>query len=464
MTPAAGRRNGSSVTASTGRDTAGRAGYRSRKQRTMSKRTIIILGTLLTAATCLRGDVVRLASGKTYQGAVIEWGDQRISFVLQGGTMSDSFAIPIDLVAAVVLPDSSEHVPGTASWIAAGRADRLPWDETAAQPAKPEAQPTPARPKHGRPSLHDLIVRLAPVGRMESGHTTYQITFPWGPYFGNSRLDYPLDGYSAGVRASALTQPFGASEWQLGADLEVAKNMSDPRHDMTDSDWVSVSESGSASQDEYRLVISATTSASRSSNWDISSSVSLTCPVGRMLRAGALLGYRYLRLQSDLYGVTGWQDTSWNRDLVFFDELHETRVLQYTVSYKLPMVGLVLLSESSEGLTLQARGAYLPGATADDQDVHSLRNKRSDCSAGGSGWQWDGEAAVRLATLANGATIELAGRYQYLKVNTTGSQTQTYFGDDPGIDGDQTGWTSDGIDDQLSIRRQSIGLSLAYTF
>jgi hypothetical protein len=138
--------------------------------------------------------------------------------------------------------------------------------------------------------------------------------------------------------------------------------------------------------------------------------------------------------------------------------------LQYTVSYKLPMLGLVLLSESREGLTLQVQGAYLFSAGADDEDLHLLRNKKTTCAASGSGWQLDGEASVIIATLRNKATIELGGSYQYLKVNTTGSQTQTYYGDDPGYDGDQTGLSASGISDKLFIKRQSFGVSLIYSF
>lgn len=428
------------------------------------KRALFAFIAAAMLSTAASADLVSLVSGKKYQGAVIEWGEKQISFVLQGGALSDAFIIPTDLIATVTLQDSSDHTPGTASWISAGRLERLPWDQLVPTPGG-QSGPNPAA---GKPldllSLKSYSLRLSPVGKRETGYTSYQIVFPWDPYFGNSRLDFPLDGFSAGLSASALSRPFGSGGWQLGMDLEIAKNLTDPKHDMADSDWVSVSATGSASQDDYRLVFSATTSAAKSSNWDITASARLMFPVAPMLKAGGLLGYRYLHLYYDIYGVTGWQDTTWNGDIVYFDELHNTRVLQYTVSYKLPMAGLVLLSESDEGLTLQARCARLFSAAANDEDLHLLRNKKSACSASGGGWLLDGEASVRIATLRNRETIELGGSYQYLTVNTAGSQVQTYYGDDPGYDGDQTGLSASGIRDKLFIKRQSFGVFLNYIF
>ncbi len=428
------------------------------------KRHLLLAAALCALQPAARADLVRLVSGKSYQGAVTVWGNEEISFVLQGGAMGDAFTIPVRLIEFVVLPDSTAHQPGTASWIASGRLERLPWERqsaatiTAEQITRKKVEPINLL------SLKNYELRLAATGGMQSGYTTYQISFPWEPYTGNSRLDFPLDGYYAGIRASALSRPAGESRAQFGISLEYAMRLSDPRKEMTDSDWISVSSTGSTSQDNYRLVFSATTSTSKCSGWDLTMAATALLPFSSQFKAGALLGYHHLRLSYDIYGVAGWQDTTFNGNIVYFDELQNTRVGQYAVSYKLPMLGLVLLSESAEGLTLQARGAYLFSATADDEDRHLLRNKKSTCSASGSGWQLDGEAWLRLATLANKSTLLLGGSYEYLKVDTKGSQTQTYYGDDPSFPGNETGQSISGIDDKLFIYRHSFSGFLTYTF
>ena len=92
------------------------------------RRFLLMALMLCVMQPAARADVVHLVSGKAYQGAVTAWGADELSFVLQGGAMSDAFTIPVRLVDHVVLEDGTVHKPGTDSWIASGRLDRLPWD------------------------------------------------------------------------------------------------------------------------------------------------------------------------------------------------------------------------------------------------------------------------------------------------------------------------------------------------
>ena len=429
------------------------------------KQCLLVLVMLCALQLGAQADVVRLISGKTYNGAVVSWSGDEISFVLQGGAVSDAFTIPARLIESVTLPDSSVHQPGTDSWIAVGRITQLPWEQQRA--AKISA--APASVEKTEPvnvlSLKNYVLQLALTGAMQAGYTTYQISFPWDPYgdVGESRLDFPLDGYQAGIKASVLSRPAKDRHLQYGIDLDFAWRLSDPHQDMTDSDWARTS-SG-----DYQYVYSATKSTSQASGWEMTAAVTALYPAAEMLKVGGLLGYHYLHQSYDIYGVAGWQDptfmtTGTPGDRVYFDELRTTRVGQYTVSYKLPMLGLELLSESAEGFTLRARGAYLFSAAADDEDRHLLRNKMGTCSASGSGWQLGADAWLRLATLSNKSILSLGGSYEYLKVDTKGSQTQTWYGDDPATPGDDTGYSITGIDDKLFIYRHAFGVFVTYTF
>lgn len=407
---------------------------------------------LLAIAAPARPDTVRLVNGRVSQGAVVSWGTEEIRFVLQGGTLADAVTVPVRMVEVVVLSDGTEHRPGTGSWLAAGRLDSLPW-----------AQPRPLAPQ-ASPPLGRGVQRMTIGLRAErqSGTTTYRISFPWGPYYGNSRLDFPLDGYATVLTASLRSKPSTGQSSQYGLDVEFAVRLSDPKREMTDSDYVCVSAWSIDARD--RLVFSATTSAARAGEWGLTVAGRALTPLGTQVKLGGLLGFRYQRISYDIYGVKGWQDTTFAGDIVYFDELRDTRVLQYRVSYGLPMVGVLLLAESSNNLSLQARAAYLPFVSGRDEDLHLLRNKKSVIQASGRGWLLGCDAWVRLATMAGGASLSLAGDAEYFRVDADGSQTQTYYGDDPGIADDQTGLTNIGIDAKMAQRRFRVGLALTYGF
>ncbi|MDI6739454.1 MAG: omptin family outer membrane protease [Candidatus Edwardsbacteria bacterium] len=431
----------------------------------MKRFAVVVIATLALALSA-KGDEVQLVSGKKYQGAVIRWGAAEISFVLQGGAAGDAFTIPVDLIAMVVQPDGSEHKPGTESWISAGRLDRLPWDIPAPPPAVvPERiimKTSPLKKQVDLLSLTNYSFRLTPIGKKQLGYTGYQINFPWGPYVGFSRLDFPVDCYSAGIKASALSQPFSTQRFQFGLELAFSKTLTDPKEVMTDSDWVALSSSGSAAEDRY--VFSATKSTSKLQGIDLAADLQALFPLGNMLKAGCALGYCYLRMTYDIYGVSGWQDFDFDGNKDFFDELQNTNVLDYRVSYHLPSLGAVLLSESAEGLTLEGRAAYFFSVSANDEDDHLLRNKKSNISASGSGWLLGGEARLKIATLKNGSFLMLGGNYEYLKVDTKGKQTQYWYGDDPASSDDDTGYSVSGIDAKLFMYRHSFGTFAAYCF
>ncbi|MRR09175.1 hypothetical protein EG831_03630 [bacterium] len=314
----------------------------------------------------------------------------------------------------------------------------------------------------GAPRRVRSKLQLALEGVRQSGYTTYQIHFPWGPYVGNSRLDFPLDGYGTAIKAAVQSRSKAPRRLECGLEMELALKLSDPAHAMTDSDWVSTTVEASNTGERY--VISATTSSAEARAWGLTIIGTASLPFGTTWKAGGLLGYRYIRMSYDIYGVTGWQDTTGYGDLVYFDELHDTRVLEYRVSYLLPLLGILVREESASGPSVQLRAARILWASANDEDRHLLRNKQSIITADAGGWLLEGGIQVRLATLARGAVITLAGRYEYLAVNAEGDQVQTYYGDDPYFAGDETGQSIRGIDATLYQRRHTFGLTVIYTF
>jgi len=130
-------------------------------------------------------------------------------------------------------------------------------------------------------------------------------------------------------------------------------------------------------------------------------------------------------------------------------------VITYEVTYTIPYLGIH--SEMLVGRSFQAflDLGYSPLAAAEDKDDHVLRGKRSTGSTLGNAY---------LATLTAQWDMEdndfFLMRGQYLKIDTSGTQTQTWYRA-PNSDGVPAGYTITGIDDKITS--QQISLSLLFT-
>ena len=130
-------------------------------------------------------------------------------------------------------------------------------------------------------------------------------------------------------------------------------------------------------------------------------------------------------------------------------------VLTYEVTYTIPYLGIH--SEMLLGRSFQAilDLGYSPLAAAEDEDDHVRRGKRPTGSTLGNAY---------LATLTAQWDMEdndfFLMRGQYLKIDTSGTQTQTWYRA-PNSDGVPAGYTITGIDDKITS--QQISLSLLFT-
>jgi outer membrane protease len=131
-------------------------------------------------------------------------------------------------------------------------------------------------------------------------------------------------------------------------------------------------------------------------------------------------------------------------------------VLTYEVTYVIPYVGVQSGYRFAKGFQAMIDLGASPFVSAKDTDDHLLRGKSSEGSTTGSayfamaGIEW---------SLTERDLVRLNG--QYLKITTTGTQTQTWYRNDGTI---PAGTTYTGIPDRIDSEQTSLSLLLSHRF
>jgi outer membrane protease len=136
-------------------------------------------------------------------------------------------------------------------------------------------------------------------------------------------------------------------------------------------------------------------------------------------------------------------------------------VITYEVTYTIPYFGIHYEMVHSNNFQAAVDIGYSPWASAKDTDDHVLRGKRSTGSTSGNAY---------LATVTAQWDIEdndfFLIRGQYLKIDTTGKQTQTWYRDEI-ISATETipaGTTITGINDKITSQQVSLSLLFTHLF
>lgn len=176
------------------------------------------------------------------------------------------------------------------------------------------------------------------------------------------------------------------------------------------------------------------------------------------LAVGPLGGFLFQNFQFDASNV---KQVGYGPYAADFTGSVSGRVLTYEATYLVPYAGLhseMLLGKSFQ---LAVDLGYSPWAAARDNDDHVLRGKLSKSRA--SGWAY-------LAALTAQWDMEdddfFTIRGQYLKIHTTGTQTQTWYRDEI-VSPTETvpaGTTITGIDDWIASQQLSATLLFSHRF
>jgi hypothetical protein len=423
----------------------------------------VILSCLATPAV---GDELYLLAGNKFDGTVIKWGQDDITFVLKGTTINEAFEISVKSISKIILSDNTIHIPGDESWIDNGKLNREQLARLGLIGSQPNeigrvtGENIPKQPLTARimstkaPFAVDLALKKI------SGYTDYHIEIVEGYITWQSILAFPLDGNKLTIKASYLKHPFRDPKKDLCFEMLYSRYMTGPKEAMVDSDY-GVYEVSSFTE---KWVWSATQSSAKADIYEISGNVKAGRDLGNSIHGALVLGYRYFNYSYDIFGIDGWQQPEYEGEVYYFDIYQNYNVLDYRISYHLPLAGIKLDVGASDNAMLSGELLWHPMATANDYDDHILRKKTATSRCHGGGWGASVSAKILLGRLKN-ADILAGAVFEMTKVSTTGEQQQTFYGDDPGTtDIDETGLSYTGIDNSINLKQQALGLFMETRF
>jgi hypothetical protein len=430
------------------------------------RKLLAVLCILSYLAIPLYGDELYLLAGNKFDGTVIKWGETEVVFVLTGTTQSEAFNIPVTSIAKVILSDGTEHVPGSDTWISSGELSEkelaqkgLVKSDNLASATKQSPSSERLQDRTGSAIKKNDIIIEASMQRT-SGYTDYHITFVEGYYTWQSVLAFPLSGYKANIKASLFKYPFREKNKFVGMEINYAKNLSDPETTMVDSDYVTYN-AGTFSD---KWVWSATQSTPKVNVNELSAVLHVGMIFPYEVSGMFLLGYQYMRASYEIFGVKGWQQPEYMGEIYRFDTLQSTNVLDYRVSYHLPFIGVNLKIGLTGNSYLNGKLLWYKMATANDEDDHILRYFKCTTDANGSGWGAGLTGRINFLRKPSGTTYFTNVGYELRKVVVSGTQTQTYYEDDPETLENEMGISFTDIDNELTLKQGSLFISLGVNF
>jgi len=293
------------------------------------------------------------------------------------------------------------------------------------------------------------------------GHTTFRIEFteyfpPAETYLkGESELEFPLDVFLVGVDMRIKGKIKTGELWSV--NLGASRSVNNPSSYVKDSDWIGLPEY------KWREKYSFTES-------DAELKALLIYVEGRFglvtkpdFVLELLGGYEYQDFSFEVFGIRGWQ--GFETDIVYFDTLQETNVGDYDVTYHILYGGVGAYLKISPRLSLEAKGSFSPRVIAKDHDDHILRNKTCDGDCSGRAFKLGTNLRWIIFETPSKSSWSMAFGFDYLKIDTKGTQKQYWYGDDPASpDEDDTGDRVTGIREKIKSNQITIQAQIGYEF
>ncbi len=274
-----------------------------------------------------------------------------------------------------------------------------------------------------------------------------------------SLLEFPMDVIFVG--ASLLLEPVqDKTLWSV--EVGVYTSVNDPGGVVTDSDWDSATSLWDMTKWSY------TESDATMSSLRLNIEVTRRLLTEGKLRISALAGLRYQKIEHDIYGYDGWYRLLDTISYVYSSETYVQSgsglVGHYEVTYKQPQIGLLTTAELSPDMTLKLKTAFTP-VWFDDYDDHILRMKESTADGDGTGFEASLRARVKFSSFQAPLRPYLDIFADYMTLNATGYQTQTWYGDDGATpDFDDTGQSVSNIYHEVNSTQYNIGFRLGLLF
>ncbi len=260
------------------------------------------------------------------------------------------------------------------------------------------------------------IFRIAFGAERMSGHTTYQIGYPWTApdgtrqegYFPFSQLEWPLDVWLARID----TKLHIGKSWRITGILK--KNFSNPHSNMKDSDWETDS-------NPERLDIYSESSISKFDAWIFDADVEWLFLKKQSWSLHAGLGYQYQKFNYEAKLIHQYSPSGLSGNEYFGDG----RVgITYDITYKMPYMKIGADFKIKDNFTLDGSFSWSPLVKAKDEDHHLLRENGGKICTG----DMDGYAVMINASAKYNFTPSwfLKGGFNYTGIHVSGDQNQVY--------------------------------------
>ncbi len=300
----------------------------------------------------------------------------------------------------------------------------------------------------------DADPTLGLVSGYLKGNSTYHISIYSGTSGVESELEFPLKTFLAGIEAS-FGSPASSKDDGFKINIKWLKNIGDGSGKMKDSDWLT-------DDQDILLVGSPHPGKDIYSESDISLSaqifdiqIAFSNHPRPDLSIGPFGGFKYEYFH---YDVSNLQQVGYGPYALGYTGSVSGKVLDYEVTYTMFYVGahaeLAVTKDFQAGIKL----GFSPTVSAKDTDDHILRYKKSKGDTTGQAYmadisgEWD---------LGNNDFFRINGNY--MKINTTGTQTQTWYYA-PNPDGVPAGFTITGINDKITSTQSSVMLTFTHRF
>jgi len=294
-------------------------------------------------------------------------------------------------------------------------------------------------------------VNFKPYFGLNSGKTDYtmDLKYPDGgfTYFLKSQLEFPLDQTMVGGEVELKLQPGTQREWAFAVGFCTHAN--DPSGIMYDHDWTNY-------PSRIYEKVSYTESDAKGKNYILMVALDKLMLIGNKGSISLSGGFKYQKIEQDIYGLKGWQ---LDLDGVKFEfDIPDVHGLFYEITYKLPNAGFRINYFLNQKLSFNSRIAYTR-ALITDFDDHLLRFKTTESEITGNGLLADFGLRMDFGNIpGRGLFIEFDGDFTYIKAS--GTSTQSWYGDDPLSEEDDTGQILTGIPHEISTTQFRIGLVL----
>jgi hypothetical protein len=268
-----------------------------------------------------------------------------------------------------------------------------------------------------------------------------------------SQLEFPLDAPLIGVRGQLGTRWHGRP---FVGELTVHTNLADPSGMMYDHDWIwgLVGFNGKFSYTESNVT---------GNLWQLGVAASWHLAESERAGFGPHAGYRYQRISQDVIDFTGWQIDIERPPYQPQPLSADTLGIVYRVTYHMIVLGADTRLRLVGDLHATLRGALVPFHFSDFDD-HVLRFKTAEASGWGLGGLVQLGTSWPLGNPSRRVRPVVAARFDLLALAADGPQTQTWYGDDPASEGDDTGTTITDLPHEVNSTQYHLMLGVGAAF